>query len=150
MYLPHFLSSHHLPTFTSLTSLSFTSSPSSDSSSSSTSSDSSSSSPSSDLLSRLSLFLNRHLPPLHPPLPPPISSHDLPPPQTGTYRFLSVARQTATLIGEPKHGLWRIQDNGHVRCYRRNGKIGLDKDVDPNGELTKEQLQVQSFFYIDL
>ena len=61
----------------------------------------------------------------------------------GTYRFLSVIRQTAVLIGEPKHGIWRVQDNGHVREWRRHGKVGLDKDVDPNSDsLTEEQMRI--------
>ena len=38
----------------------------------------------------------------------------------------------AYLIGEPKHGVWRIQDNGHVREWRRRGHVGLDRNVDPN------------------
>ena len=61
----------------------------------------------------------------------------------GTYRFLSVIRQTAVLIGEPKHGVWRIQDNGHVREWRRHGNIGLDQNVDPNSaSLTPEQMNI--------
>ncbi|MEH6357438.1 MAG: hypothetical protein V7745_00505 [Pseudomonadales bacterium] len=34
-----------------------------------------------------------------------------------TNRFFNVNEQTATMIGEGKHGLWRTQDNGTVREY---------------------------------
>ena len=33
----------------------------------------------------------------------------------GTYRFLTIHEQTAVLIGEGKHGVWRIQENGFIR-----------------------------------
>ncbi len=36
-----------------------------------------------------------------------------------TYRFVNVAEQVFTMIGEGKHGLWRIQENGTVREYLR-------------------------------
>ena len=32
---------------------------------------------------------------------------------------------TAMLIGESKHGLWRYQENGFIRVYRRRGKDGI-------------------------
>ncbi len=34
-----------------------------------------------------------------------------------TYRFVNVAEQVFTMIGDGKHGLWRYQDNGTVREY---------------------------------
>ena len=40
--------------------------------------------------------------------------------------------QTALMIGESKHGIWRIQDNGHIREYRKYGAEGLAADVAPN------------------
>ena len=46
-----------------------------------------------------------------------------------TYRFVNVTEQTMTMIGEGKHGLWRVQDNGTIREYRKNGTKGL-KDGD--------------------
>ena len=36
------------------------------------------------------------------------------------------------MIGEPKHGVWRIQDNGMIREYRRQGMPGLREEVQPN------------------
>ena len=40
--------------------------------------------------------------------------------------------QTALLIGEVKHGVWRLHDNGHIREYRKYGNDGLRDDKDPN------------------
>ncbi len=34
-----------------------------------------------------------------------------------TYRFVNVAEQVFTMIGDGKHGLWRVQDNGTIREY---------------------------------
>ena len=47
-----------------------------------------------------------------------------------TYRFVNVVEQTMTMIGEGKHGLWRVQDNGTIREYRKKGAQGLKQDVD--------------------
>jgi hypothetical protein len=47
-----------------------------------------------------------------------------------TYRFMSVREQVVTVIGEAKHGLWRIHDNGMVRMYLKAGKSGLPVGVD--------------------
>ncbi len=47
-----------------------------------------------------------------------------------TYRFVNVVEQTFTMIGEGKHGLWRVQDNGTVREYRRTGAKGLPEGAD--------------------
>ena len=47
------------------------------------------------------------------------------------------------LLGEAKHGVWRIQDNGHIREYRRYGKDGLLEKVEPNkAGLTREHLEI--------
>ena len=43
----------------------------------------------------------------------------------GTPRFVSVFEQTALVIGEPKHGIWRFQENGFIRVYRAKGKKGI-------------------------
>ena len=61
---------------------------------------------------------------------------------TGTYRHMSVIEQTMIFIGEPKHGIWRIQDNGMIREYRKSAKPGLEIGVNANGNLTKQQLTV--------
>lgn len=42
-----------------------------------------------------------------------------------TYRFLSVREQVLTVIGEAKHGLWREQDNGIIRLYRKEKATGV-------------------------
>ena len=38
------------------------------------------------------------------------------------------------MVGEPKHGVWRVQENGHIREYRLYGKTGLQDGVDANEE----------------
>ena len=40
--------------------------------------------------------------------------------------------QTAVLIGESKHGIWWVQENGRIREYRATGKTGLPEGVDAN------------------
>ncbi len=47
-----------------------------------------------------------------------------------TYRFVTVAEQVMTMIGEGKHGLWRMQENGTVRYYLRPGQTGLPVGTD--------------------
>jgi hypothetical protein len=47
-----------------------------------------------------------------------------------TYRFVTIAEQVFTMIGEGKHGLWRIQENGTVREYLRRGAKGLTEGAD--------------------
>lgn len=47
-----------------------------------------------------------------------------------TFRFMNVAEQVFTLIGEGKHGLWRIQENGTIREYLRAGARGLPPSAD--------------------
>lgn len=49
-----------------------------------------------------------------------------------TYRFITVREQVMTAIGEAKHGLWRIHDNGIIRLYRKGGKTGVPLDADVN------------------
>ena len=46
-------------------------------------------------------------------------------------------------IGEPKHGVWRVHDNGFIREYRKTGRIGLHSGVDANSaNLTTEQKDI--------
>ena len=47
-----------------------------------------------------------------------------------TYRFVTVREQVLTVIGEAKHGMWRIQDNGLVRLYRKFGTTGVPIGAD--------------------
>ncbi len=42
-----------------------------------------------------------------------------------TYRFVTIAEQVLSMIGEGKHGLWRVQENGTVREYLKKGAKGL-------------------------
>jgi len=56
-----------------------------------------------------------------------------------TYRFVNVAEQVFTMIGEGKHGLWRIQENGTVREYLKKGAAGLPQDANL---MAKENLDV--------
>lgn len=46
-----------------------------------------------------------------------------------TYRFATVAEQVFTLIGEGKHGLWRVQESGYIREYRRANAAGIEQDA---------------------
>merc|ERR1712054_558586 len=59
----------------------------------------------------------------------------------GTYRHLSIYEQTVMMIGEPKHGLWRIQDAGMVRMYKRPGALGLLEDTDVASYTDVERLR---------
>lgn len=49
-----------------------------------------------------------------------------------TYRFVNVAEQVFTMIGEGKHGLWRVGENGLIREYLKAGAEGLPPDADLN------------------
>lgn len=49
-----------------------------------------------------------------------------------TYRFITIAEQVLTMIGEGKHGLWRVQENGTIREYLRPGAVGLTEGADPS------------------
>lgn len=42
-----------------------------------------------------------------------------------TYRFVTAAEQVMTMLGEGKHGLWRMQEAGTVRMYLKSGKTGF-------------------------
>lgn len=47
-----------------------------------------------------------------------------------TYRFVNVAEQVFTLIGEGKHGIWRTQESGMIREYLKKGSIGVREGAD--------------------
>lgn len=49
-----------------------------------------------------------------------------------TYRFITVAEQVMTMIGEGKHGLWRMQENGTVRLYLRPQAQGFSVGTNVN------------------
>ena len=46
-----------------------------------------------------------------------------------TYRFVTIAEQVFTMIGEGKHGLWRVQENGTIREYLKKGAQGLSENA---------------------
>ena len=46
-----------------------------------------------------------------------------------TYRFVNVAEQILTMLGEGKHGLWRVGEAATVREYLKKGKTGLPEDA---------------------
>ena len=46
--------------------------------------------------------------------------------------MFNIFEQTVVFFGEPKLGLWRIQENGFIREYRRYAKNGLRETADPN------------------
>tara|TARA_R110002050_G_scaffold57423_1_gene128782 strand:+ start:2353 stop:3903 length:1551 start_codon:yes stop_codon:yes gene_type:complete len=54
-----------------------------------------------------------------------------------TYRFVNIVEQVLSMIGEGKHGLWRIQENGTVREYLKVGAKGLT----PGADLTAKETQ---------
>ena len=54
-----------------------------------------------------------------------------------TYRFVNIVEQVFTMIGEGKHGLWRVQENGTVREYLKAGAKGLA----PGADLTAKASQ---------
>ena len=61
---------------------------------------------------------------------------------------MSVIEQTALMIGEAKHGVWRVHDNGHIREYRKYGKDGLRDNINANdGALSKENLEIIKSHY---
>jgi hypothetical protein len=41
------------------------------------------------------------------------------------YRYLTVRQQLFMILGEAKHGLWRIQESGSIRVYLRKGTVGV-------------------------
>lgn len=47
-----------------------------------------------------------------------------------TYRFVNIAEQVFTMIGEGKHGLWRAHESGFVREYLKPGKKPLPEGAD--------------------
>ena len=62
--------------------------------------------------------------------------------------MFSIFEQTAVLLGEAKHGVWRIQDNGHIREYRKHSRVGLSDSIDPNDpSLSQQNLDVIQYDY---
>ena len=52
----------------------------------------------------------------------------------GVYRHFTVMEQTAVMIGEPKHGVWRMQEAGLIREYISKDATNCWKEEygDPN------------------
>jgi hypothetical protein len=65
-----------------------------------------------------------------------------------TYRFVTVAEQVMTLIGEGKHGLWRVQEAGTVREYLRAGAKGLPDGADPSDPANLEIIRRDYSHYL--
>ncbi|MGF1769031.1 hypothetical protein L4D06_16810 [Enterovibrio makurazakiensis] len=65
-----------------------------------------------------------------------------------TYRFVSVAEQVFTMIGEGKHGLWRVQENGNVRLYRKRQAQGLPVDTDIYSQDAIKKIGNQYGYYL--
>ena len=47
-----------------------------------------------------------------------------------TYRFVNIVEQVFTMVGEGKHGLWRVHEMGTVRRYLKKGAKGLAQGAD--------------------
>ncbi|MCX4187284.1 hypothetical protein [Methylophaga sp. OBS4] len=58
-----------------------------------------------------------------------------------TYRFVNVVEQVFTMIGEGKHGLWRVQEKGTVRQYLKKGANGLPEDADLMAKANQEIIE---------
>ena len=62
----------------------------------------------------------------------------------GVYRHLTIMDQTAVMIGEAKHGLWRVHESGFIREYLRAAAATCwyaNSDINPNDDLTPAQLE---------
>jgi hypothetical protein len=65
-----------------------------------------------------------------------------------TYRFLNVAEQVFTMIGEGKHGLWRVQESGTVREYLKKGASGLPENVDLSAKANLAKIESDYAAYL--
>ncbi len=65
-----------------------------------------------------------------------------------TYRFVNVVEQTFTMVGEGKHGLWRVQDNGTIREYRKKNTKGIKDGADIFAEENLATIANQYSHYI--
>ena len=63
----------------------------------------------------------------------------------GVYRQFTVLEQTAVMIGEAKHGLWRIHESGFIREYLRSDHQSCwhaTSTTNPNDNLTSSELDI--------
>lgn len=65
-----------------------------------------------------------------------------------TYRFVNVMEQVFTMIGEGKHGLWRIQENGTVRFYLKRSGKGLEQNADIFADSNIQQIEENYSHYL--
>lgn len=65
-----------------------------------------------------------------------------------TYRFITIAEQVMTMIGEGKHGLWRIQENGTVREYLKKDGKGLPTGADLNASKNLATIESEYSAYL--
>ena len=55
----------------------------------------------------------------------------------GIFNIISKdAYQYSIFYFPAKHGLWRLQENGHIREYRKKEKPGLPPTLNPNSATT--------------
>ncbi|CZF85856.1 hypothetical protein [Grimontia marina] len=66
-----------------------------------------------------------------------------------TYRFVNIAEQVFTMIGEGKHGLWRVQENGNVRLYRRRNAEGIQPGSDLYAEEAVKKIGNEYGYYLE-
>jgi len=57
-----------------------------------------------------------------------------------TYRFVNVAEQVFTMIGEGKHGLWRVGENGMIREYLKKGAKGVQPGADLSSKKNRKRI----------
>merc|ERR1712018_1009643 len=63
----------------------------------------------------------------------------------GVYRHFTVMEQTAVMIGEAKHGLWRIHETGFIREYLKADAQSCwlaNSTTNPNDNLNSSELEI--------
>ena len=66
-----------------------------------------------------------------------------------TYRFVNVMEQVFTLVGDGKHGLWRTQENGMVREYRRAGAQGIAANASVFDDAVQPSMKADYSHYLE-
>src|SRR5690606_5420442 len=55
-----------------------------------------------------------------------------------TYRFISISEQVLTMMGDGKHGVWRVQEQGTIREYLKPGATGIKVGEDIFSDANKD------------
>ncbi|HLS42059.1 MAG TPA: hypothetical protein VK026_02185 [Paenalcaligenes sp.] len=55
-----------------------------------------------------------------------------------TYRFISISEQVLTMMGDGKHGVWRVQEQGTIREYLKPGATGIKEGEDIFADANKD------------